>query len=314
LTTVSILIPVYNRKEYISQCIFSALEQTHKNFEVLIIDNASTDGTWEICQTLSDADTRVRLLRNSENIGPLKNLLAGIKECKGQYIKVLFSDDLMAEDCLAEMVATIEKNPRGAMVIANVYSLKNGKIESVPLYKFNNKIITSEEYIDSVMFDNTMPLSPGACLFRRTDIESNYKSEITSPIDRRVDDHGAGADLLSMLLTAARYDYVCLIDKPLNLFREHAGSLSISKSGKQLSDCYVQAKVNFAAEYFSPRELRAALVKLYIFRCIGYKEIISPFGFMKIFGVKLNFFEIILINVSILEFLLRKIFGRFIRQ
>jgi len=312
MPAVSILVPVYNREYLIGECIQSALAQTYSDFELVIIDNASIDGTWKICQKFSVADNRVRLFQNSTNIGPLKNIISGIKQCKGKYIKILFSDDLLTSDCLEKSVAALELNPEGAMLIGNIYPLVNSQIIYRPLYRFDKERISTDEYVNSVMFADAMPLSPGACLFRREDIERNYKSDIQSPIDRKIEDHGAGPDLLSMLLTAARYDYICLMNQPVNIFREHEGSLSISKSGKRLSDCYVQAKVNFAVEYFSQSELRKVVAYIYTYRCVGYKEIISPLKFIKEFGLKLSNLEIILLKISIVKLVLRKIANKII--
>ena len=70
---VSILIPVYNREALIGECIQSALFQTFTDFEVIIVDNASTDNTWGICQRFAEQDKRVRVFRNEKNIGPVRN-------------------------------------------------------------------------------------------------------------------------------------------------------------------------------------------------------------------------------------------------
>jgi len=70
---VSILIPVFNRKDYIAECIQSALDQTFTDFEVVVVDNASEDGTWEICQQFAANDQRVRIFQNDTNIGPVRN-------------------------------------------------------------------------------------------------------------------------------------------------------------------------------------------------------------------------------------------------
>ena len=70
---VSILIPVFNRKSYISDCIQSALDQTISSIEIIIVDNASNDGTWEICQEYANRDQRIRIFRNDTNIGPVRN-------------------------------------------------------------------------------------------------------------------------------------------------------------------------------------------------------------------------------------------------
>src|SRR5437879_4126737 len=92
---VSILIPLYNREQLLGPCIQSALDQTVRGFEVVIVDNASTDGTWQVCQAFAAKDSRVRIFRDPVNIGPVRNLQRCIQEARGQYGKILFSDDLI---------------------------------------------------------------------------------------------------------------------------------------------------------------------------------------------------------------------------
>lgn len=311
---VSVLVPVFNRRQFIAECIQSVLAQTMTDFELIIVDNASNDGTWEICERLSVVDARLHIFRNTTNIGPLRNIVSGLEKCKGEYVKILFSDDLMQLNCLENMLATLEANADGAMVITNISAIISNEIIEKPLYSFKDEKISSTEYIKKVIFEDAMPLSPGACFFRREDIRNNYKDELKSPIDRRVEEHGAGPDLLSMLLTSACYEYVCLIGEPLNVFREHKGSLSISKSGKNLSDCYVQAKINFAVDYFQRRELCSVLARVYINRCLGYKEIITPTKFRNSFGVKLNLIDIFIFDLFAVILIVKKIIYKVISR
>lgn len=311
---VSVLIPVFNRRHFIADCIQSALDQTYTDFEVIVVDNASDDGTWEICQRFLQVDSRVQIFRNATNVGPLKNILLGVNNCKGEYVKILFSDDLMANTCLEKMVFAMKENPMTAMVITNASQLINNKIIENMRYNLAFGKILSSNYIKSALFENEMPLSPGACLFRREDICNNYLGSLNSPNDRKVEDHGAGPDLLSMLLTAASYKYVYFIDEPLNIFREHEESISISKSGYELSDCYVQAKINFSIDYFPRKELLIVLAKIYIYRCLGYKVIMMPLKFMKTFGIKLTIFEKIKFNIIVLKLIVKKISSRFVNQ
>ena len=307
---ISVLIPVFNRKLFIAECIQSVLDQTITDFELIIVDNASNDGTWEICECLAGTDARLHIFRNATNIGPLKNIVLGIEKCGGEYVKILFSDDLMQQNCLQKLVETLEENADGAMVITNVSALRNGEILKKPLYLFKDEKIASTEYIKKVIFEDAMPLSPGACFFRRHDIRNNYKDELKSPFDRGVEEHGAGPDLMSMLLTSACYEYVYLIGEPLNIFREHKGSLSISESGKNLSDCYVQAKINFVLDHFQRRELSYVLARIYINRCLGYKMIITPSKFRSSFGIKLDLMGAFKFNVYAIILIVNKIVDR----
>src|SRR5207244_1635265 len=114
---VSILVPVHNRREHLPSCLRSALAQTRQDFEIVVVDNASTDGTWEVCQGFAKADPRVQIFRNPENIGPVRNWQRSFKYAQGHYGKLLFSDDLMEADYL-EKTLPLLSDPHVAFVFS----------------------------------------------------------------------------------------------------------------------------------------------------------------------------------------------------
>ena len=105
---VTVLLPVYNN-EKISLCIDSVLKQSFKDFELLIIDNASTDKTVEVIKSYDDE--RIRLVVNEKNIGPTGSLHKGIDLIDTKYIARIDADDLMLEDRLEKQVRFLEDNP-----------------------------------------------------------------------------------------------------------------------------------------------------------------------------------------------------------
>ena len=70
---VSIVIPVYNRELYIEDAIRSAISQTYQNIEIIIVDNCSTDSTWDILNEWEKKDNRIKIFQNDSNIGPVLN-------------------------------------------------------------------------------------------------------------------------------------------------------------------------------------------------------------------------------------------------
>jgi len=117
---VSICIPVYNCKEYIGIAIESVLNQTYKDYELLVIDNNSTDGTWEeICRY---KDPRIRLLRNVTNIGAMRNWNKALEEAKFEYIKILPADDVLYPDCVEKQVKILQDKKNDNVVIVNAFS------------------------------------------------------------------------------------------------------------------------------------------------------------------------------------------------
>jgi len=216
LPKVSILIPVFNRHEYIAQCIQSALDQTFTDFEVVIVDNASDDGTWEICQQFAAADKRVRIFRNESNIGPVRNWRRCAQEAKGEYSKILFSDDCLEPDCLREMVPRLDD-----MEVALVYCaarIGKSRDESVVCYtRFESSRISSTRFLNLVLYRKA-PVSPGAALLRTHDLLNNLHLQFPTSTPREFEKNGAGPDVMILLLTAREYPYVAHISKPLVFF------------------------------------------------------------------------------------------------
>lgn len=91
---VSAIIPAYNHESYVSSAVESVLGQTHQNLELIVIDDASQDGTWEILQSFQDS--RLRLRRHDTNRGADATLNEGVALAQGEYIAILNSDDAYA--------------------------------------------------------------------------------------------------------------------------------------------------------------------------------------------------------------------------
>lgn len=111
---VSVCIPVYNGERFIAQTIQSVLDQTFSDFELLISDNASTDGTVVAIRAIEDP--RIRLMQNETNIGPGRNYNRLLAEARGRYIKVLSADDYLMPEALERMVAVFE-DPANADIV-----------------------------------------------------------------------------------------------------------------------------------------------------------------------------------------------------
>lgn len=109
LPMVSVVMPVYNVQDYVGFAIDSVLEQTYQNFELVLIDDGSSDASFAICQAISEIDFRVRLLKqNNRGLAGARN--TGIRASMGKYIAFLDSDDIWHKDKLAEHVALLEQN------------------------------------------------------------------------------------------------------------------------------------------------------------------------------------------------------------
>jgi glycosyltransferase involved in cell wall biosynthesis len=239
LPKVSILIPVFNRKGYIAECIQSALDQSFADFEVVVVDNASDDGTWEICQKFASLDQRVRIFRNESNIGPVRNWIRCAQEAKGALSKILFSDDCLEPNCLSEMVPKLD-DPEVALVYCAARIGKSRDESSIAYSQADSSRLSSSQFLNLVL-SGKAPVSPCAVLIRTDDLLKNLHSQFPTSTHRHFEKNGAGPDVMILLLTSHNYPYVANISMPLVYFRAHAGSFSIENSNNDVAKGYRSA-------------------------------------------------------------------------
>jgi len=101
---------VYNGERFLSEAVDSILAQTYRDFELILSDNASTDGTAAICRKYADQDCRVRYVRNASNIGVYRNCNKVIGLSRGHYFKLACADDVCHLDLLARCVETLDSD------------------------------------------------------------------------------------------------------------------------------------------------------------------------------------------------------------
>jgi glycosyltransferase involved in cell wall biosynthesis len=110
---VSVCIPVYNGGAFLPQAVASVLHQSFTDFELLISDDASTDGSWE--WLAAQSDPRMVCRRNDRNLGPEANWNRSLEGARGAYIKLFHQDDLLDPECLARQVAALDADPGAAL-------------------------------------------------------------------------------------------------------------------------------------------------------------------------------------------------------
>ena len=113
---VSICVPTYNGASFLSQCLDTALAQTWTDFELVIVDDRSSDGTLEIAAAYAARDSRVKLHQNDRNLGLAGNWNRCVLLSQGKWIKFLFQDDLLEPTCLARMLAV--RRPDTPLIVA----------------------------------------------------------------------------------------------------------------------------------------------------------------------------------------------------
>lgn len=117
---ISVIIPVYNVEKYLHVCLNSVLKQSYQDFEIICIDDASTDSSLEILEYFAQKDSRIRIVQNESNMGPGFSRNRGLNRAKGKYISFLDSDDWFSPNALEILVNKAEKDKLDLLMYKNV--------------------------------------------------------------------------------------------------------------------------------------------------------------------------------------------------
>ncbi|MCF6509194.1 glycosyltransferase family 2 protein [Blastococcus sp. MG754426] len=115
---VSILVPTYNGERFLRPALRSALEQSYREIEVLVGDDASTDRTAAILAEFAAGDPRVRVIRHDTNLGGFGNPRRLLELARGEYVKFLLHDDVLASNCVRELVRGMQSTPGATMAFS----------------------------------------------------------------------------------------------------------------------------------------------------------------------------------------------------
>lgn len=128
----SIIVPVYNQEAYIGECLDSVLAQTLSDYEIIIIDDGSSDGSASVCGAYAAKDDRIRVIRQ-ENAGPSAARNAGVKAASGDYLIFLDGDDMLACGALAAVNESIERNSEPDLIVCRIDRFTEDVNNTIPL-------------------------------------------------------------------------------------------------------------------------------------------------------------------------------------
>jgi glycosyltransferase involved in cell wall biosynthesis len=114
----SVLVTVYNREAYLAECLKSILASSFEDFEVIVVDDGSTDGSVEIARHFESLDSRIHVHLNPVNLGDYPNRNRAAELARGKYLKYVDSDDLIRPDGLEKMSSAMEAYPEAAYCLS----------------------------------------------------------------------------------------------------------------------------------------------------------------------------------------------------
>ncbi len=168
---LSIGLPVYNGGNLLAEALEALLGQSYEDFELIISDNASTDGTADLCRRYEKQDSRIRYIRQPHNIGLNPNHNFVVKQARGELFKMASHDDLYARDLLKRCVDALDENPQA--VLAHCWEAMidpSGKVTKALKYTVATDSPRAPERFRSMLFDGwddyTYGVMRTAVLFR----------------------------------------------------------------------------------------------------------------------------------------------------
>lgn len=264
MPNVSVLIPVYNREALVARAIESAKSQTHANIEIVVSDNASTDGTWEVIQRFAAADSRIRALRNETNLGPTRNWIRGLAECRGDFVKIVWSDDWLEPTCIEDLLRSMAVDPQIGMAFSSV--IVHNADRDVPMHHFSDRNeFTSAEYLADALIRGQTPVSPGCALVRRDLARFRLPIGDDAELNRIAERFGAGPDLLFLLEAAAGSARVAHVPKFLTHFGASQSSITVNHP-RDVQDGYRRVREWFGGQLPDRPDLARLKIRLSVRR------------------------------------------------
>ena len=171
---VSIVTPVYNGEKYIDECIRSVRKQTYKNWEYIILNNCSTDGTFELAKKHAAEDERIRVVHTDELLPIIQNHNHALRQISpnSKYCKIVHADDALFASCIELMVSAAEAHPTAGIVGA--YTLWGKKVVSDGL-PHDTTFLSGRELCRLTLFNEIYCFwSPSSLLIRSDLIKKNH--------------------------------------------------------------------------------------------------------------------------------------------
>ncbi|UFH59369.1 glycosyltransferase family 2 protein [Sulfurovum mangrovi] len=207
---VSIITPSYNSEKFIAQTIEAVLDQTYNNWEMIIVDDQSTDNSVKLIDAYAQKDTRIKCIVLEENSGPAVARNRAIEEAQGRYIAFLDADDLWMPQKLEKQIAFMQK--------------ENIALSYTGYYRF-------EQSKDQIKDEITVPLKVDYHELLKQNIigcltavyDTGILGKVTMPLIRKRQDFGLWLKILKEV------PYAYALQEPLAYYRIHTDSISSNK-------------------------------------------------------------------------------------
>lgn len=213
---ISIIVPVYNGERYLPECIESILKQSYANFELILVNDGSSDGSLEICERYGAQDQRIRILSHP-NCGAARTRQRGFQQAKGSYIAYIDSDDWIAEDYLETLYRAMTEE-KADVVCCN--SIDEGILNAAIPYR--HRVEKKEELLEAFFSGKRYAFCLWAKLYRREILEGMVFPDLKY-----------GEDLYYVTEVFQKAEKILLLDYAGYYYRDNPWGMMRSSAGIQ---------------------------------------------------------------------------------
>lgn len=235
---VTVLMPVYNAARYLREALDSVLSQTFADFELLIVDDASSDASAAVIRQYHDR--RIRLVRNDSNLGVAGALNRGIELARGRYLARMDADDICHPERLERQAAYLDGHPEVSVIAAQVELIGAGG-EELGVWQQDREAVTWEEIRHQLPAANC--LAHPSVMMRR-EVLLNYGYHAGAPYAQ---------DYELWLRLAAKGCRIEKLAQPLLKYRVHQASVTWRSNQKESEVKNVRIKALFLSQWFTGR-------------------------------------------------------------
>lgn len=298
---VSVIIPNYNHALYLKQRIDSVLTQTFQNFEIIIMDDCSTDNSREVIEAYRDQRKVSHLVFNEVNSGgPFHQWKKGIELARGNYIWIAESDDWCEPTLLENLVRGLTDNPQCVLAYVQTHTINgNNAIQQTSAHNKLAEYVSGKKYITEYLTGGCAIWNAGMALF---------KKECYQQISQQFTAFKMSGDWLFYIELAKQGD-VFISGKTLNYFRNHDKDVSGSmyRTGANYLEELQILKILKKQQLISRQEFKDHLLEKYIrfstakYRFTGYMNDKIALSFFNNEGEQYKQFLLLHANFSLLK-------------
>lgn len=235
----SVVCPVYNGEKYLADAIKSVLFQTYSNWELIVVDDCSIDGSLDVLNIFSRKDSRIKVLKNYKNTGQFYSRIRGIVESSGDAVVFLDSDDKLKPNCLAKLSDSFANHQNISCVLYNCDQLLEDDLPIQNIDMINNETLvdSNSSFYKAVFIDKTIPTVWRYC-FKRDLLEKVIKLNLTC--DTRL-----GEDMFFLTVAVLNTSNALLTTEKLYEYRLNKKSICHSLNSNKAYDRFKSKEASY---------------------------------------------------------------------